>query len=114
MTMRSTPSRLTSLALLALLLPATVALAQDTDRFTKILEHAKERFTAADTDHDGMLTRAEAQKGMPFVAKNFDRIDAGKTGQVSLADITKYIEERRAKLSAAAKAEPKTEPKKDK
>lgn len=113
MNMLSITSRRVCLAMLVLLLPATVAQAQD---FTKILEHAKERFAAADTDHDGMLSRAEAQKGMPFVAKNFDRIDTAKTGRISLADITKYVEERRAKLNAAAKTEApaKTEPKTDK
>ena len=111
MNLPSMTIRRACLTALALLLPATVALAQD---FTKILEHAKERFTAADTDHDGMLSRAEAQKGMPFVAKNFDRIDTAKTGRISLADITRYVEERRAKLNSAAKPEPRTEPKTDK
>jgi len=42
MNMPSMYIRRACLALLALLLPATVALAQD---FSKILEHAKERFT---------------------------------------------------------------------
>jgi hypothetical protein len=49
----------------------------------------------------------EAQKGMPFVAKHFDEIDAAKAGKVSVADITKFIEERRAKVTAAAKTESK-------
>jgi Ca2+-binding EF-hand superfamily protein len=99
-------------ALALLLLPAAAAFAQaaETDHMKNLLDHAKERFTAADTDHDGMLTKAEAQKGMPFVAKHFDDIDAAKAGKVSLADITKYMEERRAKLNA----EPKTETKADK
>jgi Ca2+-binding EF-hand superfamily protein len=94
------------IAALALLLPAAAAFAQATevDHLKNLLDHAKERFTAADTDHDGMLTKAEAQKGMPFVAKHFDEIDTAKAGKVSVADITKFMEERRAKVAAAAKA----------
>jgi Ca2+-binding EF-hand superfamily protein len=90
----------------ALLLPAA-AFAQDADRLKNMLEHAKERFAAADTDHDGMLTKLEAQRGMPFVAKHFDEIDTAKAGKVSAADITKFMEERRAKLAAEAKTETK-------
>jgi hypothetical protein len=46
-----------------------------------------ERFAAADTNHDGKLTLAEAQAGMPRVAANFDKIDADKNGTVTLAEI---------------------------
>jgi len=115
MNFHSPSFRRTAVALFAALLPATVALAQDAERLKSMQDHAKERFTAADTDHDGMLTKAEAQKGMPFVAKHFDQIDTAKAGKLSLADITKFIEERRAKLNEAqkqkteAKSESKTE-----
>ena len=44
------------------------------------------RFKAADKDNDGSLTREEA-KGMPRVAKNFDAIDADKSGTVTLVEI---------------------------
>lgn len=43
-------------------------------------------FKTADKDNDGSLTREEA-KSMPRVAKNFDAIDADKSGTVSLAEI---------------------------
>ena len=46
-----------------------------------------ERFAAADTNHDGKLTLAEAQAGMPRVAANFQKIDADKNGTVTLAEI---------------------------
>jgi Ca2+-binding EF-hand superfamily protein len=87
------------LAALILLLPMAAAWADaiEADHYKNILDHAKDRFANADTDHDGMLTRAEAQKGMPFVAKHFDAIDTQKAGKVSLADITRYVEERGAK-----------------
>ena len=97
------------LAALVLLLPAAAVWAQsgEADHLKSIAEHAKERFAKADTDHDGMLTRAEAQKGMPFVAKHFDDIDTQTAGKVSIADITRFVEQRRAKVAAAAKADAK-------
>ncbi len=39
-------------------------------------------FKVADKDNDGSLTRDEA-KAMPRVAKNFDAIDADKSGTVT-------------------------------
>lgn len=47
----------------------------------------EERFAAADTNHDGQLTPAEAKAGMPRVAANFDKIDADHSGTVTLAEI---------------------------
>jgi Ca2+-binding EF-hand superfamily protein len=44
-------------------------------------------FKAADKDADGTLDREEA-KAMPRVAKNFDAIDADKSGTVSMQEIT--------------------------
>jgi EF hand len=50
-------------------------------------EQIDERFAAADADHDGQLTPAEAAAGMPRIAAKFDKIDADKSGTVSLAEI---------------------------
>ena len=50
-------------------------------------EEIAERFAAADTNHDGQLTLAEAQAGMPRVAANFSKIDADGSGTVTLAEI---------------------------
>lgn len=52
-----------------------------------------ERFRKADADGGGTLTRVEAEKGMPMLARRFDAIDADKDGQVS-----------RDELAAARKA----------
>jgi hypothetical protein len=46
-----------------------------------------EKFAAADKNHDGKLTLAEAQAGMPKVAANFDKIDAQGLGYVTLDQI---------------------------
>ena len=51
-------------------------------------ERANRRaFAEADTNHDGQLTLAEAEAGMPRVAANFNRIDADHSGTVTLAEI---------------------------
>lgn len=50
-------------------------------------EQIAERFAAADTNHDGQLTLAEAEAGMPRVAANFNKIDADQSGMVTLAEI---------------------------
>ena len=104
-TMRSLPARLAAALIVAVPL---VAGAQDADRLKAMIDRAKERFTAADADHDGMLTKAEAEKGMPFVAKHFDEIDTQKTGKISLDQVTKFMQDQRAKELAS-----KPEPKKD-
>ena len=46
-----------------------------------------EKFAAADKNHDGKLTLAEAQAGMPKVAANFDKIDTQGLGYVTLDQI---------------------------
>ena len=47
----------------------------------------EQRFKRADTDGNGTISRAEAEKGLPRLARNFDRIDANKDGQVSREEI---------------------------
>jgi len=47
----------------------------------------EKRFSAADANKDGKLTREEASKGMPAAARNFDRIDANRDGVVTLQEI---------------------------
>jgi len=57
------------------------------DRQMMMAQRIAERFKSADTNHDGKLTLEEAQAGMPMVAKNFDQIDAAKTGSVTLEQV---------------------------
>jgi hypothetical protein len=45
-------------------------------------QRAHERFAEADTDHDGRLSRSEAQ-AMPFVSRHFDEIDANHDGYIT-------------------------------
>lgn len=44
---------------------------------------ALERFTAADTNKDGFLTKEEADKGMPRMSSRFAAIDTNQDGKLS-------------------------------
>ena len=51
----------------------------------------QERFAKADANHDGQLTREEANGNMPFVAKHFEEIDAAGKGYVTIRDIQSFV-----------------------
>jgi uncharacterized low-complexity protein len=54
------------------------------------VQKLEDRFAAADKDHDGKLTKAEAEAGMPRLAKHFDEVDTQKTGSVTLDQVKQY------------------------
>ncbi len=58
------------------------------------------RFDAANTPHDGHLTLAQAQSGMPMVARNFAAIDTQNKGYVTMDEIRAYNRARRAERAA--------------
>jgi hypothetical protein len=60
-----------------------------------------QRFAAANATHDGRLTRDQAAAGMPVVARNFDTIDVGHKGFVTLPEIRAFAAERRAGQNSA-------------
>ena len=59
----------------------------------------QERFEAANTAHDGRLTLAQAA-AMPRIARNFDAIDTGRKGYVTIDDIRSYNRAQRAERKA--------------
>jgi Ca2+-binding EF-hand superfamily protein len=67
----------------ASLFALTCVAGDDASRDEQIAQH----FAAADTNHDGKLTLAEAEAGMPRVAANFSKIDADQSGTVTVAEI---------------------------
>ena len=71
---------LSALSVSLLVLPGARA---DETKDVQIEQH----FAAADTNHDGQLTLAEAKQGMPKVAANFDKIDTAKKGYVTVEQI---------------------------
>src|SRR5690242_19364864 len=64
-------------------------------RAQKIAQKVKDRFAAADTNHDGQLSQDEANQGMPRLAEHFAEIDTDSNGQLSTAEIVAYIQQRR-------------------
>ena len=58
-----------------------------------------EFFTKADSDGDGALSRAEAQKGLPRIAEKFDRIDADHDGKITRDEIRAFLQAKRAARS---------------
>lgn len=69
----------------------------------KAEHHAKagERFKHADTDGDGAISRAEAEKQVPRLAQKFDRIDADKDGRLTQEELRAYREARHGRKSKA-------------
>lgn len=66
----------------ALLLPlAPPAAAQQVSAEQK--QAVQERLRAADSNGDGFIDRAEAQAGLPRIARRFDQIDGDGDGRLS-------------------------------
>lgn len=74
---------------LAGLLSANLACAQASAPPTAKQQFA-EKFAAADANHDGKLTRDEAQAGMPDVYAHFGEIDRKKKGYVTQKQIGQW------------------------
>ena len=77
--MKTIVAALTALAVGAF---ASTAFAQQGDRQGRMLERLK----AADTNADGLISRAEAA-ALPRLAEHFDAIDTNKDGQVSFEEL---------------------------
>lgn len=89
-------------AVIALALGTALAMsasAQSASRAERLHAKLSERFAAADQNHDGRLSKAEAEGGMPFVARNFEQIDQAGKGSLSQDEITAWIAARAAERS---------------
>lgn len=84
---------------LGLLLAAGAASAQTQGdaRQQHLREQLQQRFTQADSNHDGHLSREEAQAGMSRVYQHYDEIDTTHSGALSLEDIARYLAQQRGK-----------------
>ena len=56
-------------------------------------------FARADTDGDGVLSRAEAERGLPRVARKFERIDRDGDGRLTREEMQAWLAARRAARS---------------
>ena len=70
----------------------------DSARQEKMRAELQKRFTAADTNADGRLSRDEAKGGMPRIYSNFDAIDVERTGAVSLEQIAAFAAKQGGRL----------------
>ena len=95
--MQARTSRLVATLAIAFALStlALSAYAGSDARAQKIAQKAKDRFAAADANHDGQLSQDEANEGMPRLAKHFAEIDTDSNGQLSTTEIVSYIQQRR-------------------
>lgn len=65
------------------------------------LQKLKKQFNAADRGHTGVLTAEQARAGgLGYVAKNFEQIDARKSGKVSFEQVQEFLEQKRQKQRA--------------
>lgn len=76
--------------------PATAGTPSDA-RIARLQGALQKRFAAADANHDGRLTRQEAEGHMPWVASHFEAIDTAHAGSVSLQDIEAYAAQQMAR-----------------
>ena len=56
----------------------------------------QEYFNKADADGDGALSRSEAERGMPRIARKFDAIDTNHDGKVTPDEMRAWFQARRA------------------
>ena len=79
----------------ASLLVAVPAFAGDRPR-PSVNERVDQVFARLDADHDGRLSRPEAEKARRL-ANHFDKIDADRDGYVTRGELASAIERRRAR-----------------
>jgi Ca2+-binding EF-hand superfamily protein len=55
-----------------------------------------EHFRRADTDRDGLLTRAEVERSLPRIALKFERIDTDRDARLTREELRRYFDAKRA------------------
>lgn len=84
------------LAICIVLSPLTVSVAHaGDDRAARLQDAAKQRLRAADSNQDGYIDRAEAEAGLPRVARRFDEIDSDGDGRLASAELDAAVEKMR-------------------
>ncbi|MBU3603223.1 EF-hand domain-containing protein [Polynucleobacter sp. AP-Kaivos-20-H2] len=81
--MKSSIKKIIAIALSSLVAIPLLALADDASRDKEIAE----RFAKCDVNHDGKLTREEANGCMPRIYDHFSYIDSSNKGYVTVSEI---------------------------
>jgi hypothetical protein len=68
---------------------------------------SQQRFTNANTTHDGHLTLDQAKAGYPAIVSHFDAIDKDKRGYITEADIRAYHKTQRTLHHQGSSTAPK-------
>jgi hypothetical protein len=64
------------------------------ERREEMRSRAIERARQADTNHDGAISRQEADRSMPHLSRHFEEIDANHDGVVSREEMRAFRERR--------------------
>ena len=100
------------LAVCALALPVQAQSSSTGSSTAKATAHthlsSQQRFTNANTTHDGHLTLDQAKSGYPAIVRHFDTIDRDKRGYITEAEIRAYHKTQRALHHQASSTAPKT------
>jgi hypothetical protein len=90
--------------------PATATPTTATPPAAKPVPHQRttmdQRFTKANTSHDGHLTLVQAKAGYPTVVRHFTDIDVTKKGYITEADIRAWEKAERDRHHAAQTTTP--------
>ncbi len=86
------PTRLVLATLVALAAAASVHAQTGLGGITNQYQNIAKNFDIADKNHDGLLTKDEAEKGpVPFIRAHFDEIDKTHRGAVSKQEVADYV-----------------------
>jgi len=88
-----------SIALSITFLPCLAAAQVMGEKRQAMAKQIQQRFTAADKNGNGQLSREEASSGMPRVSEHFTEIDTDGNGFVTLDDLKVYFAKRQEKRS---------------
>ena len=62
-----------------------------------MLQKMQARWKAADKNGDGLIDKAEAEAGLPRVARHFDQLDANHDGKLSADELRAMAQSRMAR-----------------
>lgn len=68
--------------------------ARRSEQREKAKARIQQRWADADSNGDGMISRAEAEQGLPMIAKRFDTMDSDQDGKISQQELFRLSQRR--------------------